>query len=125
MKRDENSLEKYLNEFRPRKVKALQVPRPRVGMRLVRLALAAVVLICAAGGVWYGRWTKVKVTPTATLPADDSQVSRKVAMKNAFTLTKLALEDERQFQAELAQESRAVLPTFQDTRSTLHALTKE
>jgi len=124
MKRNEHDLEKYLSEFKVRKVKPLQLPRPEIRMSLVRLAIAAVVLVSTAGGLWYGHWMKATKTATPSPRTSDSQVVQNVAAKNAFALTKLALEDDRQFQAELAQESPVVLPDFQDTRGSLYALTR-
>jgi hypothetical protein len=120
----DEEFEKYLSEFRPRAVRTLELPRlwAQAGPRW--LATAAVLLICAGSGLWYGRRAERRVSPASEQIGHSGKTIR-AARPSSFSLTKLALNDDAQFQAELAAESRMVLPNFQDPKSTLRVLIKE
>jgi hypothetical protein len=88
------------------------------------LAAAALVVLSAGGGLWYARHTtKSPDRADEALFAPETQVERSKA--NSIALTKLALEDQKRFEAQLAAESRGVLPDFTGPRSTLSVLAKD
>ena len=126
---NDEKLERYLSEFQPRAVRPLAVKKPSITMLwLRRLAVAAVVLICAATGLHY--WHNFH--PHAIASNSKSTMHPAVPGKglvdgnthNVFALTRLALTDEAQFEAQLAEQSRAVLPNFRG-KSTLQVFSKE
>lgn len=121
MKKDIGDLEKYLGEFRPREVRPLQIPSA-AGNRLKRWTVAAMLLICLGGVLWYGKRMKPRVPPSEEIKFVDSHAT--LDRPNVFALTKLASEDEQKFDAELDVESRSVLPSFQGANSTLSILAK-
>ncbi|HET6177250.1 MAG TPA: hypothetical protein VFE61_09975 [Candidatus Sulfotelmatobacter sp.] len=122
--RKDDDLEKYLSEFRPRAVRPLEMPRSEPAAWPKRLTVAAMVLICAGGALWYAgrRGTGVAPTPTQMVRVE---VSTGTGEMNPFALTKLALEDDGKFQAQLAAESRLMLPNFHNEQSMLRVLAKE
>ena len=123
--RDDNELERYLSEFRPRAVQPLQLPRRAANAWITRLAFAAVVLVCAGAGLWYARQSK-STSSAAVNPATEAiETPAAMVRPNRFSLTKLALEDERRFEAQLDAESRHVLPGFQGNQSSLRVFAKE
>jgi hypothetical protein len=122
MMRDDE-LEKYLSEFRPLAVRRLERPRPAIAPWTKRLAVAAIVLICGSAGLWHAHHGHSS-SSLATAPTIQIEVAVGTGRSNTFALTKLALEDEAQFEARLAAESRKVLPSFQG-KSTLQVLSKE
>src|SRR5271170_6266302 len=107
---NDDKLEQYLREFRPRVVRPLERPRPAMRLSLKRLAVAAMVLVCGAAGWWYARRGGSSASsakgPSMPAPAIHGQVAIGMGRANAFALTKLALTDEAQFEAQLAMESR-------------------
>jgi hypothetical protein len=125
MRRDDDELERYLSEFRPRAVRPLELPKPATRAWTRRLAVAAVVLLCIGGGLWYGRRNVAIPTPSQNTPTAQVETPAGTARPNPFVLTKLALEDERQFEAQLDADSRLVLPSFQGEQSSLRVFAKE
>jgi hypothetical protein len=124
MPNDESELEKYLSEFRPRQVRPLEMSKPVTSQWSGRLAAAAVVLLSVTAGLWYARhpW-KTPLGAHQPVSRLDSRVEG--ARPNTIALTRLALENENEFEVELAAESRTVLPDFQGQQSTLRVLAKE
>lgn len=120
---DTEELARYLREFQPLGVRQLEVPRSEAKAQLW-LSIAATVLLCGAFGLWYAGPSKKTAIP-AVQQSVSAGTGVPVVRKNAFSLTKLALEDDHQFQAQLAAESRMVLPSCQDAHGALHVLAKE
>jgi hypothetical protein len=118
MPNGENDLEKYLSEFRPRQVRTLPVVPSHARHWIGRLGAAALVVLSVGGGLWYARHTRK--TPIANGPELGQDMR-----PNAIALTRLALENDKQFQEELAVECRTILPDFRGQRSTLSVLAKE
>ncbi len=121
---DEKDVEKYLSEFQPRQLPSWEPasakPRPWMG----RLAAAAVLALSVVGGLWYGRHSRS--LPTAESgPSPRQETSLNRQRPNSIALTRLALEDEKQFEAQLSDESRGVLPDFHGSQSTLSVLAKD
>ncbi|MGP0019349.1 MAG: hypothetical protein ACLPHP_12320 [Candidatus Sulfotelmatobacter sp.] len=123
--RDDDEVERYLGEFRPRSVRPLELPRPAAKAWMRRLAFAAAVLLCVGGGLWYGRHNVAAPTPSENPPTAQVENPAGTARPNPFALTKLALEDDRQFEAQLDADSRLVLPSFQGEQSSLRVFAKE
>lgn len=125
MGKDNEDLERYLNEFRPRTVRPLELPPPAAKPWTRRLAFAAMVLICAGSGLWYVRRSGTIPPPEQKTPAAKVESSVGTARPNPFPLTKLALENDGRFEAQLEAQSRLVLPSFQGEQSTLQVFAKE
>jgi len=121
----DDELERYLSEFRPRAVRPLELPRRAARTWIIPRAVAAVVLVCAGVGLWYARHGSS--TPSLSVNPATDVIDTPAAMvrTNPFSLTKLALEDEQRFEAQLDAESRQVLPSFQGNQSSLRAFAKE
>jgi len=124
MPKDDNELEKYLAGFQPRAVRPLQSSRPMATVWWVRLA-AALLLFSVCGGLWYARHKRnlqhVEVT-TATARVEGRVEEPSV---NPILLTRLALQNPKRFEEQLAAESRRVLPDLRGQQSTLRVLAKE
>jgi len=119
-------LEKYLSEYRPRALRPLQLPgeqRPMTWSKKLGVAAAVLIPLCAGGGLWYGLRPKTCSAPVAVKVVQIATVAQR--RPTSFTLTKLALQDDGKFQAELAAESRLALPNFEGERSTLQVFAKE
>jgi hypothetical protein len=118
-------LEKYLSEYRPRALRPLQLPeqRPMTWSKKLGVAAAVLILLCAGGGLWYGLRPKTRSALVAVKVVQIATVAQR--RPTSFTLTKLALQDDGKFQAELAAESRLALPNFEGERSTLQVFAKE
>lgn len=125
MEMHDEKVERYLAEFQPRPVRALEVSPRTENVWPLWLAAAAVMILVGGVSLWYLRQeTKgAKDAPTA------HQVRLTTASRqrnlNAIALTKLALEDNEHFEALLADKSRTMLPSFQGENSTLRVLAKE
>jgi hypothetical protein len=120
----DEEVERYLAEFKPRRVRALEVPGNKQVWSL-RLVAAAVMFIVGGLSLWY-QWQEtkgVKDAPSSrhVLPTTAVRVSN----LNGIALTRLALEDNEGFEALLADRSRTALPSFQGEDSTLRVLAKE
>ncbi|HXY01300.1 MAG TPA: hypothetical protein VEI54_10290 [Candidatus Limnocylindrales bacterium] len=124
MHRDEHDLEKYLTEFRPRAVRPLRVSQRVSHFWLAGLAAAAVVLLGVGFGLWYAGHDRLSPPELKEQRVQVEFHLNRTRLTN-MELTRLALEDEKQFQAQLESESRQVLPDFTQQQSTLRILAKE
>lgn len=120
MKKDGRELENYLREFRPKAVRPLQIPQGTGYIRLKALALAAALLLCIGGAL---RPEKRGTSRIALVQQFDT--APPIARLSSAALTRLALESDADFQAQLSAESRQVLPRLQGAQSTLAILAKE
>ena len=118
----DEELERYLSQFRPRPVRALEVrahPKPVKRGWLIAAALAILVGGVSLWSLWHLRQqykgTQDELMVRRVLPPAPSPIA----------LTKLALEDNERFEALLVERSRNVLPGFQGKNSTLAVLAKE
>lgn len=134
MQKDDQELEKYLSEFRPRGLRPLEIPRPATNAWIGRLAAAALLLFSVGGGLWYSfHDTKNRALVDEQKENRPGVNERTVRLDarlgtlspNSILLTKLALENDSQFNAELEAQSRRVLPDFRGEQSTLRAFAKE
>jgi|SRR5580692_802122 hypothetical protein len=121
----DEEMERYLKEFRPQPIRALEVPpRPwRKSWR--RLAAAAVVAGCAGGLFWFARRELGLSKETTRVLAPDHSVLGERQSRTTLALTALALADNKKFEAILAEESRKSLPGFRGEQSTLKVLAKD
>jgi len=118
MQEDNKELEQDLSEFQPRAVRPLElgsiarVAWPR------RLAAAATVLLAAGAWLWHaGHGRKLEQETTkSTTRKESPTVDWKT---NTIVLTKMAIEDPKQFEEQLDEESRRVLPDLRGQQSTL------
>ena len=123
MKKEED-LEVYLREFRPRAVRPLILPRPAASVWAKPLAAVAIVLAAAGVGLWLIPGG-AEIAPPTTFSSAEAPVVSTPERLTSFALTKLALEDDKQFQSTLAAESRTVLPSFRNSNSALRVFAKE
>jgi hypothetical protein len=110
MEQDNEKLERYLEEFRPRAVRELQVSQRARSLWPRRLAAAAVVVCCVGVGYWQTHRTRVVILHPKT---------------QALVMTRIGLQDREKLDEFLFEQSRNVLPSFQDEKSTLRVLAKE
>jgi hypothetical protein len=125
MQRNEDELEKYLSEFQPRGVRPLRAAQGTTRTWMGRLAAAALVLVSGGGGLWYTQYEK-KIA-RAEVEAGRVQIDFRLpdTQPNSIALTKLALENPKQFEERLEAESRQVLPDLQGQQSTLQVFVKK
>ena len=121
---DDENLERYLGEFRPRPVRPLEIPR-RIETAQLWLVAAAATIFVGGVALWY---LLPETRGTMDAPAMQqvrSGTGLRQSNLNAIALTRLALEDEAHFEEFLVDKSRRVLPSFQGENSALRVLTKE
>jgi hypothetical protein len=123
MENDDRELEKYLNDFQPRAVQPL--PQRVVHPRLVRLPAAAALLVMIGGGFWYAERDRHSPSSRPQVQAIQIEFHLGDRTMNTIDLTKLALEDKKQFEIQLEAQSRQILPDFRAQQSTLQSLAKE
>lgn len=125
MENHDEEIERYLAQFQPRPVRALEM-RPRTKSAWPPcLAAAAVVVLVFGVSIWYLREDTERAKALAIVRrAGPTPVSWQDGL-NALALTKLALENDAQFEAFLENKSQSVLPSFKNGASTLRVLTKE
>jgi hypothetical protein len=121
----DEEMERYLKEFRPQPIRALEVaPLPRKTLWR-RLTAAAAVAGCAGGLFWFARREFRLSKATGNVRAPNQSVINERQSRTIFALTALALADDKKFQAVLAEESRKSLPSFRGEQSTLKVLAKD
>jgi hypothetical protein len=124
MWKPDEEMEHYLKEFKPRAISPLekQASPPRFWLK----GLAAAAAIVAAGtSIWMSRRETVIVPQVTSEPQPQESPAFIEKRMNPFLLTKLALEDNRTFNAVLTDESRRVLPSLRGQQSTLRVLAAE
>jgi hypothetical protein len=133
---DHDDLERYLKGFQPRSIRALAVPgEGRMASEVITrsqtedpwlraLTMAAMVVLAASFALWYGARQTANVPESAAIsdirPGEVPPATR----VSTVALTKLALEDSRAFDAQLARESQNMFPGMQGNRSALRVLAK-
>jgi len=120
----DEEVERYLAEFKPRRVRALEVPGNKRVWPL-RLVAAAVIFLVGGSSLWYLRQETQGVTDALSRRHVLPTTAKRASNLNAIALTKLALEDNEHFEALLADRSQTALPSFQGENSTLRVLAKE
>ena len=120
----DEEVERYLAEFKPRRVRALEVPGNKRVWPL-RLVAAAVIFIVGGSLLWYLRQETKGVKDALSRRHVLPTTAKRASNLNAIALTKLALEDNEHFEALLADRSQTALPSFQGENSTLRVLAKE
>jgi hypothetical protein len=126
MENDNEKFEEYLSEFEPRKPRALPMV---IGRRDWPRRMAAAAAILLAGGL--SSWFAIRqvyppsgenVKNIGEVFSDPKESPIRLTMES---LTKVALNDPAQLDAELTDASRRVLPNFRSQESTLRVLAKE
>ena len=120
----DEEVERYLAEFKPRRVRALEVPGNKRVWPL-RLVAAAVIFLVGGISLWYLSQETKGVKDAISRRHILSTTAVRTSNLNAIALTKLALEDNEHFEALLADRSQTALPSFQGENSTLRVLAKE
>ena len=127
MKDHDEQFEEYLNEFQPRRPRAL--PEPAVDRRVWqrRFAAAAAVAIALGSSLWFvgkkreGSGNELVAKNPSAIPETKSEPQ----LLSLLPLTQLAFENPVQLDVELARASRKELPDFRGSESTLRVLAKE
>ena len=122
----DDEMERYLRQFQPRAIRALELA-PKVGLALRwRLAVAAAGLALLAGCIlWVTRRDAHRLPPTLNVRANKANGAGERQLESPLALTRLALSDNDKLESLLAEESRAELPSLQGEQSMLRALAKE
>ena len=120
----DEEIERYLAKFKPRPVRALGVP-PR-GEQVWSLRLVAAVVFLVGGVSLWHLWRETKSVKDALSKRHHlATTAVRASNLNTIALTRLALEDNEDFEALLADRSQTALPSFQGENSTLRILAKE
>jgi ferric-dicitrate binding protein FerR (iron transport regulator) len=122
MDRYDEDTERYLREFRLRAIPPLAFAPKAGNIFLRRLAVAAAVTVFAAATIWLAHRETTRRIETAKpqfAMTNDTGGQRYVT---TVELTRLALNDNEELNAILAEESRRALPSFQGKQSTLKVL---
>ncbi|SRR6266851_94886 len=126
MENSDRKFEEFLHEFQPRKPRALPLDAVSKQVWLRRFAAAATIAIALGTSLWHVRkknaLNKVEFAKTATVAPDTKSAPQPLAL---LPLTRLALRDPEQFDAQLTVASLRVLPDFRGSSSTLRVLAKE
>lgn len=125
MQNEDEDLEKYLSDFQPRDVRPLEVKHAEHSAWIGRLAAAAVVVLSVGTGLWYSRHRSSAPRVEEKLPVVRIEFHIAVPGTHTILLTKMALENPKQFDEEMNEESRLVLPELRGQQSTLSVLAKE
>ena len=120
----DEEVERYLAEFKPRRVRALEVPGNKRVWPL-RLVAAAVIFLVGGISLWYLSQETKGVKDAISRRHILSTTAVRTSNLNAIALTRLALENNEHFEALLADRSQTALPSFQGENSTLRVLAKE
>ena len=109
MQQDEE-LETYLGEFRPREVRPLTLPARATRPWSKTLAAAAVLLVCAGIATRYAQKPDMEnaMAPRAAVETDQPADAPR---PNLFALTRLALEDDQEFQMAQTRLLSSFFPT--------------
>jgi hypothetical protein len=117
--------ERYLKEFRPRPLRALEVAPHAQRTLWRRLTAAAALTVCAGGLFWFARRELRLSKETANVRLPSESVLNERQARTIPSLTSLALADDERFEALLAEESRRSLPSFQGEQSMLKVLAQD
>ena len=120
----DEEVERYLAEFKPRRVRALEVPGNKRVWPL-RSVAAAVIFLVGGISLWYLSQETKGVKDAISRRHILSTTAVRTSNLNAIALTRLALENNEHFEALLADRSQTALPSFQGENSTLRVLAKE
>jgi hypothetical protein len=127
MQHDDSTFESYLQEFEPKRPRALgQLPvSQRVWPR--RLAAAAAIVLGMEILLWIGREKRDEngLEPFVESASGGPQRGAGASDLRLVPLTRLALSDPKKLDLELANASRNELPNFRRSDSTLQVLAKE
>lgn len=123
---DDERFEDYLREFTPRAPGALPGGKGRALGGWRRFAAAAAVLLAIGASVWIGwRRNPQKAIDSTVEKGLETEGKAAAARVSLGQLNQIALRQPARLDAQLAEESRAVLPDFRGEASTLRVLAKE
>ena len=122
---DDERFEHYLREFAPRAPGALPGGQGRAIGGWRRFAAAAAVLLVIGASVWIG-WRRSPQKAIDSTVQKGLEIEGKPAARVSLgQLSQIALRQPARLDAQLAEESRALLPDFRGEASTLRVLAKE
>ena len=125
MMNDDKHLENYLAQFQPRPIRPLHVPPQSKSFFFQRLAAAAILTLGIGLSLWQVYPLKSPAPDLVQVPPEQSSTLPPPKKLSAVELTKLALENNHDFDLYLLQQSRDVLPSLQGESSTLRVLATE
>jgi hypothetical protein len=121
----DDETERYLKEFRPRAIRALEVLPKTRNILSRRLAAAAALTLLAGGLLWYANRNTTRLREATNVQPADVNVPTNSRYESTLVLTRLALTDNAKLEAILSEESRKVLPNVQGEQSMLKVLAKD
>ena len=122
---NDERFENYLREFIPRAPRMLREESGRVA-RWRRLAAAAALLLAVGTSVWLVLRRSPQRAVDVAIEKTSAVESRSAAARISLgQLNQIAFTQPARLDAQLAEDSRAVLPDFRGEGSTLRALAKE
>jgi hypothetical protein len=121
----DDETERYLKEFRPRAIRALEVLPKARNILSRRLAAAAALTLLAGGLLWYANRNATRLREATNVQPADVNVPTNSRYESTLVLTRLALTDNAKLEAILSEESRKVLPNVQGEQSMLKVLAKD
>jgi hypothetical protein len=126
MNGDDQEFENFLRGFEPHRPRAL----PHVSgisHDKRRLAAAAVILVAVGGSLWMtARSSRTKSTNQSPVAMrEHGNRPRIVPLSSTVALTRTALEDKGQFDAEMNDVAPRTMPRFDRADSSLRVLAKE
>ncbi len=125
MSNDDSQFENYLAEFQPRPVGKLKIPRQPSKIWLRYVAAAAVLALGAGASLWFTFRKNVPGPETAVMESPEATSSAPPKQLGPIALTRLALDDSREFDLYLLNQSRTVLPDLGSEQSSLRILVTE
>lgn len=125
MRESEESFERYLREFQPRRPQVLpDISENRVDWR--RWAAAAAMLVVVGTASWLVTHNRAanfsNTTNSSELNSPASATARRFSL---VVLSRMAIDDPKRLDEELTIQSRQTLPDFRGEKSTLRVLAKE
>jgi hypothetical protein len=125
MKPHDDETERYLEEFRPRRIRGLDLTPRSQNVLLRRIAAAAAVVFVAAGLFWFIHRESTLSNGAVNHGLSSPTINNEPRPESIVILTILASTDDDKFDVTLAAESRRSLPSFQGESSMLRVLAKE
>jgi hypothetical protein len=122
---EDDKLELYLGEFQPRPIRALALPMQPRNPWLRRLAAAAVIALGVGISARLAHHPSSQVTEVTVVHQSEMVATLSHKKLSSPALTRLALDNSKEFDSYLLEESRNVLPDLRGENSTLRILVKE
>ncbi len=126
MTEQDEKIERYLREFRPKAIAALRLKRVVGADRWRRAGAIAAMVLCAATATWFAGRNSGRTRQESRGAAVGLQMTANGAPKpSRAELNRLVLEGDERWETAMAEASRKSLPRFDGARSVLKVLAKD